>query len=115
MCHLLLGLPLLALPVFWLLPFTAALPVYVTASAVSLVVYVCAMKAMRTPRMNGAEALIGATGRIVGLGNRIATLQLHGELWSVDAPGGQFAIGDEAIVTGIDGLRLIARRRGRGS
>ena len=115
MCHFLLGLPLLALPVFWLLPFAAALPVYVTASAVSLVVYVHATRAMRTPRMNGAEALIGATGRIVGLGNRTATLRLHGEMWSVDAQSGQFAIGDEAIVTGIDGLRLRARRRGAGS
>ena len=92
------------------MPFTTALPVYAVASGVSLIVYVYAIKAMRTPRMNGAEALIGATGQIVGVGVRCATLRLHGETWSVDAESGRFAVGDQAIVTGIHGLRLTARR-----
>ena len=112
MCHLLLGLPLFALPIFWLLPLAAAVPLYVAATAVSLGVYVLALKAMHTPRMNGGEAMLGTTGRVVDIGERGAMLLLHGELWSADGDGGNLAIGDEAVVVGIEGLRLKARKRG---
>ncbi len=109
MCHLFLLLPIIALPVFWLLPFPVALPIYAAATAVALVVYGYAMKAMHSPRLNGAEALIGAKGRIVEVGERGATLRLHGELWTIEAGAERFAVGDTAVVTGIEGLRLKAR------
>jgi membrane protein implicated in regulation of membrane protease activity len=78
MCHVLLGLPLLVLPVFWLLPLSAAVPLYTVAAAVSLIVYVYALKAMNTPRMNGGEAMLGAAGRVVNAGKRGVTKLARG-------------------------------------
>jgi len=111
MCHLLLGLPVLALPVFWLLPPAVAAPVYAVTASVSLVIYAYAWKVMKMPRLNGIEGLLGATGRVVHVGERVATLFLHGELWSVEPQGEKLSVGDQAVVVGFEGLRLRAQKR----
>jgi len=113
MCHLLLLLPVLALPVFWLWPLGVALPVYATAAAVSVAVYVLALKVWKAPLVNGTQALIGATGRVVRVGARDVTLQLGGELWTADIDGAPLALGERAVVVAIEGLRLTARSRTR--
>ena len=66
---------------------------------------------MRMPRLNGIEGLLGATGRVVHLEARGATLQLHGELWAAEVQGERLALGDKAVVTGFQGLKLRARKR----
>ena len=86
MCHVLLGLPLLALPVFWIWSLSVAAPVYGVVAVASLALYAYALKAMRMPRLNGAEAMVGASGTVA-------------------------AVGDQAVVVGVDGLRLRARKR----
>lgn len=111
MCHLLLFLPVVALPVFWLLPLSVALPVYALALGAALWIYVLALRMARRQAMTGAEGIIGETGRVVRLEREKATLQIHGELWSVQAEGEALAVGDSARVVGIDGLRLKARKR----
>ena len=58
MCHLVLLLPVFALPVFWLLPPAVATVLYAAVAAISLVLYLYTFKAMRKPRLNGAEAMI---------------------------------------------------------
>ena len=113
MCHFLLFLPVVALPVFWLLPLSIALPVYALALAIALWVYVLAISTGRRPAMTGAEGMIGESGRVVRVEGRSATLQIHGELWSADAEGEALTVGESALVVGIKGLRLRARRRER--
>ena len=51
MCHLVLALPLLALPVFWLLPLGAAILLYGATLAVAAGVYVneCVMPPSALP------------------------------------------------------------------
>jgi membrane-bound ClpP family serine protease len=110
MCHVLLLLPVIALPVLWLLPLPIGLPVYALALAIALWVYVLAVKTMRMPAMTGAEGMIGEHGRVVRVEGRSATLQIHGELWFAEAEGEPLAAGETALVIGIDGLRLKARR-----
>lgn len=110
MCHLLLLLPLLVLPVFWLSPASIAVPVYAAAAFVSGIVYWYALKSARMPKLNGAEAMLGARGRVVECRGRYVTLFFHGELWSAEARGETLAVGDEAVVVGIEGLRLRVRR-----
>ncbi|TAK42425.1 MAG: hypothetical protein EPO27_17035 [Betaproteobacteria bacterium] len=110
MCHLFLGLPLLALPVFWLLPLPVAVTLYGVALAVSLTVYGYAMKAMQVPRMNGGEGMLGAHGRVVRVDGRRAMLLVGGELWSAEAPEQSLAPGDAVIIEAIDGLTLRARK-----
>ena len=110
MCHLLLLLPFLVLPVFWLWPASIAVPVYTAAALVSGVFYWYTLKSARMAKLNGAEAMLGARGRIVDQQERCVTFFLHGELWLADADGEPLAVGDEAVVVGIEGLRLRVRK-----
>ena len=81
MCHALLILPLIAAPLFWVLPLSAALPAYAAAVLVSGVIYAYAIRAMRQPRQNGADGMIGESGRIV-IGEFGDThIQIRNELW----------------------------------
>jgi len=111
MCHLLLLLPAFALPVFWLLPLSIALPVYAAALVPSIAVYVLAMKTMRLPLLNGADGIVGRIGQVVRVDRSGITLQVGGEYWEADADDGDFEVGDRALVTGIDRLRLKVRKR----
>lgn len=114
MCHLLLLLPVLALPVFWIWPLGIALPLYAAAAGIALAVYALALKAWRTPVVNGTQVLLGATGRVVRVGERDVTLWVGSELWSADIDGAPLALGDEAVVVAIDRLRLTVRKARRG-
>ena len=109
MCHLALFLPVFALPLFWLLPLPLAASFYALVALASLALYVAAVKAMRWPRLNGSECLVGKSGRIVQRGERGATVRVGGELWLADIEGRAMAPGDEVLIVGIDGLKLTVR------
>lgn len=110
MCHLLLLLPFVMLPVFWLWPASVSVPVYALAALVAAIVYWYALKSARMPKLNGAEGMLGARGRVVDCGERYVKLFFHGEVWSADTDGEPLAVGDEAVVVGIEGLRLRVRK-----
>ena len=105
MCHVLLLLPLIALPVFGLLPISLAAPVYGAVLLVAASFYWNILRSAQRPKMNGAEAMLGARGRVVGRGERDVTVRFHGELWSA-WPSGSLELGDEAVVEAVEGLRL---------
>ena len=112
MCHLLLALPLLALPVLWLLPFNVAVPLYVVVVALSIVVYILAMKAMRMPVSTGAEALLHAFGTVRSAEGRKATVWIQSELWSAESGSETLVEGDQVEVVAMDGLTLKVRKLG---
>lgn len=109
MCHLLLFLPVVALPVLWLLPLSISVPAYALAVAVAVWIYALAVKSARRPAMTGAEGMIGERGRVVEIDGGTAKLFVHGELWSADVAGERPAVGQEALIEGIEGLRLRIR------
>jgi membrane protein implicated in regulation of membrane protease activity len=109
MCHVLLLLPVLALPAFWIWPLEIALPVWGSAAAVAIGVYVLAYRSWRLPLANGPRRLLGATGRVISLGEHHVTLRVGRELWIADVKGVPLSIGEEAVVVAIDGLRLTVR------
>ena len=56
--------------------------------------------------ITGEESLVGAKGRIVSIEKPgTATINARGQLWSGEV-GPDVQVGDEVVVTGIDGLRL---------
>lgn len=112
MCHLILALPLLALPVLWLLPFNAAVPVYGVVVALSAVVYILAMKAMRMPVSTGAEALLHAFGTVRSAEGRKVTVWIQSELWSAESRSETLVEGDQVEVVAVDGLALKVRKLG---
>src|SRR3970040_2376776 len=106
MCHVLLFLPVVALPVFWLLPLSIALPVYALALVIALWIYALAIKTARRPAMTGAEGMIGKRGRVVQREGRTAAVVSRGCLWPGAGGGEPLAIGETVRVVGIEGLWL---------
>lgn len=109
MCHLLLLLPLIALPVFWMAPITVALSIYVPILAVSLWLYWFVMQAMRRPVVAGREELLQATGQVLEVRGRSLQVRVHSEIWSAVSPD-RLKPEDVVEVTGADGLTLRVRR-----
>ena len=65
MCHLILiGLPLLALSVFWFLPMALAVPTFVVLIGVTIFFYAYLVKGAWRPAMTGIEAMLSTLGRV---------------------------------------------------
>jgi membrane protein implicated in regulation of membrane protease activity len=111
MCHLVLFLPVFALPVFWLLPPAEAAALYGAVLVASLALYAYTVKAMRQPRLNGAEAMLGEEGRVLDVDASGARLLFHGELWHAQVEGEPVAPGEQALIVGVEGLYLKIRRK----
>lgn len=109
MCHVLLALPILALPVFWLFPFDVAAPLYGTAFTLSVAFYAVALKTMHTPVVTGKEALIHATGVVEDMVDGVPSVRIRGERWSARCESQQLHPGDHVEVVGIEGLTLSVR------
>jgi len=109
MCHIALILPLLALPLLWIWPLAVAGPIYAVIALVSAAIYWYAVRAMRRPVETGVEAMIGATGRVVGSHGTTLVLQIGGELWN-----GRSAVvlrdGDRVKVIAVERLVLVVER-----
>jgi membrane protein implicated in regulation of membrane protease activity len=109
MCHLILMLPVLGLPVFWLLPLSQALPIYGVILALSILVYVYVMRALHHPVETGAEEILHSTGKVVEVGAKDVSVRVHSEMWrAVSAE--KLKPGDLVEVVGIDGLQLRVRK-----
>ena len=115
MCHLILALPLLALPVLWLLPPGAAIPLYGATLALTVGLFVLAVAAMRKPVCTGAEALLHAVGTVRATQGRSLTVWVKSEFWSAKIGDGAIAVGDAVEVLAIDGLTLRVRKLARAS
>ncbi|HSD53997.1 MAG TPA: NfeD family protein [Burkholderiales bacterium] len=110
MCHFLLLLPVVALPVWWLLPLGEAAAVYAVVLVATAVMFGLAVKAMRAPVITGAAPLRGATGTVRRAEGRRGAVWVASELWSATSADGPLAVGDEIEVVGIDGLTLQVRK-----
>ncbi|MCG6875281.1 MAG: NfeD family protein [Betaproteobacteria bacterium] len=110
MCHLVLALPFLALPVFWLLPEGEAVALYVLVLGVTGAVYWLAVRAMRAPVVVGIGTLLRAIGTVRATDGRKASVWVGSELWSAEPQEGALAVGDVVEVVGFEGLRLIVKK-----
>ena len=111
MCHVLLLLPVLVLPVFWVWPLEIALPAYGAAAAASLGIYALVYWAWKAPLAHGPQTLLRATGQVIAADGRRVCLRVRGELWLADVQGAPLVEGEQAQVVAIDGLRLTATKR----
>lgn len=109
MCHLILLLPLIALPLFWLLPLALSLPLYLGISALSALIYYLAIKAMRRPVETGVEALMHSTGEVVGKEGKQFRVRALNELWYAESTD-NLQMGDRINIVEMKGLTLVVRR-----
>ena len=113
MWHLIIMLPIVGIIVFFLLPLSAAIPVYLVILLASGLAYWSVVRAMRRRPKTGQEGLMGATARVVSRvqpgGNAQYLVRTQGELWGADSPDA-LEEGELVIVTGMDGLKLHVQR-----
>jgi membrane protein implicated in regulation of membrane protease activity len=111
---ILMALPLLAIPVFWLLPLGQAIVVYLIALALSGGMYWIMARNHKRPVVTGKESLIGREVEIDAIsrnGSRPTyTLKTEGELWTARSPDA-LKVGDKVIITASEGSALIIRRK----
>jgi len=112
MCHLILVMPIVALPVLWLLPAGEGIAVYATVALAAGSVYWMAVKAMRAPVMSGIETLLRKVGSVRSTDGQRGSVWVASELWSAESRDAPLAVGDAVEVIGFDGLRLIVRKLG---
>lgn len=93
MRHLILLAPVMALPVFWLLPPSIAVPAYGTVLVVTALMVWPVVVAWRRPAVTGAEGMLGVKGEALTELNPHGFIRCQGEVWSATAdeniPAGQ--------------------------
>lgn len=85
MCHLVLFMPLFALPVFWLLPWPLATAIYACVLALSAWLYYVIIKLMHSPSKIGLHTLFDADGTIVQTDGLRGLARIGRELWKVES------------------------------
>jgi membrane protein implicated in regulation of membrane protease activity len=111
-CHVLLVLPLLALPVFWLLPPGFAVPIYAVVLLLSGGTYAAALKAMHKPVVTGKDAIVHGEGVVERSVDGVLSVRILGERWAARAEGQELVPGNHVTVVGMDGLTLCVKRKG---
>lgn len=106
MCHFLLLLPLVALPVFWIVPLATALPVYGAVLASSAAIYWYAIQAMRRPVQTGAEGMVGEIGEIIESRGANLFVRARSEFWHAVHRGIPLREGDRVKVVAVEDLTL---------
>jgi membrane-bound serine protease (ClpP class) len=114
MCHIILLLPLLSLPVFWMWPISLATPVYGVILVLSIWTYFFVMRAMKRPVETGTEGILRETGRVIEAMQRRARVRVHSEIWDAVSPD-KLHKGDRVQVDAVEGLTLRARKVGHNS
>lgn len=108
MCHIILLMPVLAIPLFWFLPLFVAVPVYGVILVASGWVYYLAIRVMRRPVGTGIEALMHSTGEVVDKEGDLFHVRVQSEIWNAESMD-KLRPGDRIEVIGVKGLRLKVR------
>jgi len=105
MHHLLLVLPLLALVLFILLPWPAALPLYIVVLVGSLGIYWKVIQAQRRRPAIGKRAMIGGHAVVTRANGNDVEVEYQGEIWRASSTH-PLRHGQHVTVEAIEGLIL---------
>jgi membrane-bound ClpP family serine protease len=109
MCHIILLLPILALPVFYFLPLGTALPIYLAVLLFTWLVYYKIMGAMKAKVKTGKEGLLGEEALVIEDINPYGKVMVLSEIWVARGNGNKFLKGQKVTIAGFDGLTAIVR------
>jgi membrane protein implicated in regulation of membrane protease activity len=107
MCHLILLLPIFALPLFWIFPLDAALPSYAIITGVSFLIYSRVFQASRQVPRTGREAMVGKKGIVIEDIDPAGKIQYAGEIWNATSTGKRFAKGELIRIAAVRNLMLL--------
>ena len=109
MCHLILFLPVFALPVFWFFSFSTALPIYLIISAISAFLYFLIFKAMMMKPRVGKEAMLGKTVEVIKDIAPEGKIKYTSEICNAIADGKKFSVGEKVIIHGFWGMNVLVK------
>ena len=113
MCHLILLMPILGVPVFWLLPLNYAIPIYLSIVLISGFLYWLITKAMRRPLQDDFQSLIGTKAEVVSKTapehSARYLIRSKGELWSAYSTDA-LNVGELATIVSIKGIGVVVKR-----
>jgi len=105
------GLPKLGIriPLAGLIALMAALAAY------AVITYQMGSRALRRKTVAGLTDMVGSKGKVVTPLDLEGLVRIKGELWKSKSVYRGIDAGEEVIVVGQDGLKLIVRRNKRGN
>lgn len=109
MCHLILFLPVFALPVFWFFPFSTALPIYLIIAGISVFMYFLIFKAMMMKPRVGKEAMIGKTVVVIKDIAPEGKIKYASEIWNAMTDGKKISVGEKVIIHGFWGMNVLVK------
>lgn len=108
-------LPVIGLIVFWLLPLSAAIPVYIVFLLISGLLYWVTARTMKKHAKYDLANLIGTEATVVSRsgikGNVRYMVQVNGELWNARSSE-ELAPDDTVKIMSADGLTLQVEKSG---
>jgi len=107
MCHLILLSPILALPLFLLLPFRAALPAYITVVLTTGFIYFKIIIAMKSKVHTGIEGMTEGEAVVIEDIDPEGKVKFENEIWAATAYGQRLHKGKRVRICGAEGLTLI--------
>jgi membrane protein implicated in regulation of membrane protease activity len=113
-------LPLVGLPLFWLLPLEYALPINFVVWLATPFLYWMVSRAMRKPIQDGFQSLVGTEAEVISKDTRdrsskyLVRITGEGELWSAYSTD-ILDIGDWVNVAAVRGISLVVERAVPGS
>ncbi len=119
-CHAVLLLPLLGLPLFWLLPLGYALPINMATWLAAPFLYRMIRRAMRKSPADGFRSLIGTQGEVVSKletgrsAKYLVRAKGEGELWSAYSTD-VLDIGEWVNIVAVRGIGIVIERAENGS
>jgi len=104
-------MPVLALPIFWLVPLNLSIPVYALIVLISALLFRIIVKSMSRKPETGREGLVGKIAEVVSRNDRSAgyLVRTQGELWNATSPD-MLQTGDMVSILAINHLKLLVSR-----
>jgi len=105
------GLPELGIHI----PLAGIIALMAAWGAISVVVYRIGSQALGKKAVIGLPAMVGARGKVVSPLAPEGLVRIKGELWGATSSGANVDVGEEVVVVGQDGLRLVVDKHSSGN
>jgi membrane-bound ClpP family serine protease len=106
----LMGLPRLGINI----PLAGLIALMVAWVVVSVIIYRMGSRALSKRPLTGLPGMVGSRGKVVSPLAPKGVIRIKGELWEAKSAGRRIKVGEEVMVVGQDGLRLVVRKHNAG-
>jgi len=100
------GLPRLGIHI----PLGGLIALMVALAAYEVITYRIGSRALKRKPVAGLSNMVGSKGKVVSPLDPEGLVKIKGELWQSRSGGRRINTGEEVIVVGQDGLKLVVRR-----